>query len=161
MPRCAAICRARSTAVVASLALLLTLGGCEDSTAPDTDTSITSGWSFGECVGLCHQEVVFRATIALYSQRSWDPSVPDIEGEVQIPREEWQKLLAAVDMQTLQALPDVLGCPDCADGGAEWIDVELGSTQKRVTFEFGAAIPSIQPLLDLARARRVEILPEQ
>lgn len=47
----AAIERCRSTAVVACLTLLLALLSCEDSTAPDADNSIASGWSFGECGG--------------------------------------------------------------------------------------------------------------
>jgi len=101
---------------------------------------------------------VFRSTIATYSLREWRPVPQEFEGEVLTPPEEFQELLAAVDMQALQALPNVLGCPDCADGGAEWIEVETGNTLKRVEFEYGVAIPSIQPLLDLVRARRAEIL---
>ena len=96
--------------------------------------------------------------MATYSLREWGPVPQVFEGEVVTAPEEFQELLGAVDMQALQALPNVLGCPDCADGGAEWIEVEIGNTLKRVTFEYGAAIPSIQPLLDLVRERRAEIL---
>lgn len=145
--------------LVAWSILFLFLGGCEDSTAPEADTSISSGYSFGECIGYCHQEVVFRSAVATYSLRPSNSELGEIEGEVPTTPEEWQELLAAVELQALQALPDVLGCPDCTDGGAEWIEVEIGNTLKRVTFEFGTAIPSIQPLLDLVRARREAILP--
>lgn len=34
-------------------------------------------------------------------------------------------------------LSETIGCPDCADGGAEWVEVEYVSGKKhRVTFEY-------------------------
>jgi hypothetical protein len=34
-------------------------------------------------------------------------------------------------------LPTTIGCPDCADGGAEWIEIELVDGGKhKVTFEY-------------------------
>jgi hypothetical protein len=35
-------------------------------------------------------------------------------------------------------LPKTIGCPDCADGGAEWIEIISGSGGKsqKVTFEY-------------------------
>lgn len=35
------------------------------------------------------------------------------------------------------ALPTTIGCPDCADGGAEWLEIELKNGIKhKVTFEY-------------------------
>jgi hypothetical protein len=30
----------------------------------------------------------------------------------------------------------VIGCPDCADGGAEWLELGFEKEVKRVTFEY-------------------------
>jgi len=34
-------------------------------------------------------------------------------------------------------LPETIGCPDCADGGAEWLEIILLNGKKhKVTFEY-------------------------
>jgi hypothetical protein len=42
------------------------------------------------------------------------------------------------------------GCPDCADGGAEWLEID----GKRVTLEFRSDLEPIRPLLQQVRALR-------
>jgi hypothetical protein len=59
-----------------------------------------------------------------------------------------------IDFDAFMKLDNVIGCPDCADGGAEWIELQQGDMVHRVTFDHGASIPSIQPLLDRVRALR-------
>ena len=71
-----------------------------------------------------------------------------------ITAEEWSTLTAAVDRQRFEALPGTVGCPDCADGGAESLEVVSADWQRRVTFEFGAVMPELQPLLDRVRGLR-------
>ena len=134
------------------------LAACDDPTAPPTGTVITSGFSFGECLGFCFQEASIMGVRATYVQRDYG-SGETVEGDARVDIEAWQELVRTVDMQALIALPDVIGCPDCADGGAEWIEVERDGVRKRVTFEFGQEIPTIQPLLTTARAQRTAILP--
>jgi hypothetical protein len=50
-----------------------------------------------------------------------------------------------VDTAAIHALEGVHGCPDCADGGAEWIQIE-GADSVRVTFEYGAELGGIEEL---------------
>lgn len=62
--------------------------------------------------------------------------------------------LFAVDVQydSLLALGDRLGCPDCADGGSEWLAFRMvDGRYHKVVFEFGT-IPQSQGLL-LAQIR--------
>jgi hypothetical protein len=63
-----------------------------------------------------------------------------------------------VDRRQLEALPAVLGCPDCADAGAESLEVVATEWRKDVLFDYGAAVPALQPLLDKVRIvrRRLE-----
>ena len=149
--------RRRLRAGVWLLALLL-LTGCDDAIAPGASTVITSGYSYGECLGFCFHEMTCRGAFATYVRRDFRTG-ETLETKARLDIDAWGDLVGAVDMQALRALPDVIGCPDCADGGAEWIEVVRDGVGKRVTFEAGADIPSIQPLLDAARARRAALQP--
>ncbi len=33
-------------------------------------------------------------------------------------------------------MDNVIGCPDCADGGSEWLELGFEGDVKRVTFEY-------------------------
>jgi len=57
---------------------------------------------------------------------------------------EWQRLVAALDATRLRALPSRIGCPDCADGGAETLTVAFAEgPSSSVTFEYGQDVPGI------------------
>jgi hypothetical protein len=51
-----------------------------------------------------------------------------------------------------------IGCPDCADGGAEWIQVDWIDESKRVTFENGRMVEGIEKLIEKLRQMREEYL---
>jgi hypothetical protein len=55
----------------------------------------------------------------------------------------------------------VHGCPDCADGGAEWVQVRASGDSIRATFEYGATLEPIAALQAEIRALRArfEALP--
>ena len=46
----------------------------------------------------------------------------------------------------------VIGCPDCADGGAESLSVTADGQTDKVTFEYGAQVAELEPLLGQMRA---------
>lgn len=72
---------------------------------------------------------------------------------------EWrdiQRLAASADFD---ALPDVVGCPDCEDGGAEELAIERAGRLEIVSFELDANLPPAQPLLDRVRAVRARFTP--
>ena len=41
----------------------------------------------------------------------------------------------------------MVGCPDCADGGAEWISFKLDGKMKEVTYEYGKAPDALKDLV--------------
>lgn len=79
---------------------------------------------------------------------------PDKTCSSQTDSDEWQALAQSLNREAFYQLPDTMGCPDCADGGAEWIEIEEDDKKYRVTFEYGADIPQIAPLLAKVREIR-------
>ncbi|MBP7884673.1 hypothetical protein KAZ93_00525 [Patescibacteria group bacterium] len=80
-------------------------------------------------------------------------SLPEITEYFPISTTQWKTLLDSLDYKKFNALNEVIGCPDCLDGGAEWI--EIGD--KKVTFEYGSSIPEISNLIYTLREIRTYI----
>ncbi|HYF01834.1 MAG TPA: hypothetical protein VEC36_00545 [Patescibacteria group bacterium] len=140
---------------------LISLVSCQQQPSGQTkeDTAgimrISTGSSFGMCVGYCQHEVTFTPQLIKSVQkgtRSGD--LPEKKAEEQLPQSEWNDIISKADWDNFKNLPETIGCPDCADGGAEWIEIQRGDSTKKVTIEFGANIPEIQPLLDKLRPIR-------
>ena len=130
------------------------------STEPNTpeinsDIVINSGSSFGECGGYCWREIQITGNKVVFEARSWgDENYQDKRLEGSITSEDWNTLVELIDMSALLAYEDRIGCPDCADGGAEWIQIQTTDTLKKVLFEYGDSLAAIQPLLDKMRSLR-------
>jgi hypothetical protein len=73
---------------------------------------------------------------------------------------EWQEIARLAEDTKLDGLPDVIGCPDCADGGAESLTIVGPKGSKSISFDHGAAIAQAQPLLDRVRALRAKMMPK-
>ncbi len=73
---------------------------------------------------------------------------------------EWQAIARLAANTNLDELPPVIGCPDCADGGAESLTIASAGKSRSVSFEYGATIEQAQPLLDRVRALRTRMTPE-
>jgi len=52
-----------------------------------------------------------------------------------------------VDFQKFNSLPDIIGCPGCADAPVEWIEIKSGHKTKKIEFEDGDNIPEIKELI--------------
>ena len=129
-------------------------GGDPESPSPAGVGVIRSTTSFGFCVGYCRSTLEITAERATY--RLVDPrsEQPDLERTVPITAAEWQDLHSAVSRAPFEALPPVVGCPDCADGGAESLEVVADDWSRAITFEYQAPIAQLRPLLDRVRAVR-------
>ena len=119
--------------------------------------AVRGGTEFGECLGYCLAELDVRETMVRHTFMSnayEDSQFPDILIQGQITESEWNAILAAVPLDGLTGLPTIIGCPDCADGGSEWIELDYGVSTQRVTFEFGAVPEGLEDLLNLVREIR-------
>ncbi|CAF1237034.1 unnamed protein product [Rotaria sp. Silwood1] len=68
----------------------------------------------------------------------------------------WEQLVSSLNLKTFLALDNTIRCPDCADGGAEWIQVDWLDGTKHVTFDYGRTIDGIEDLIKKLRQIREE-----
>jgi len=148
-------------------AFALLLAACASAAPPPASvTRVVSTTSFGMCVGYCttRLEITEGQAVLIREARGGrgapDPAPAPQRFSMPLTQAEWldiQRLAAAADFD---ALPDVVGCPDCADGGAESLTVEGPSGAESVSIEFRANVPAAQPLLERVRAIRDRLMPE-
>jgi hypothetical protein len=117
---------------------------------------IRSGTSFGECMGYCRTMLEVDSLDLVFSEFGWGDTVryPTKRQSGKLTASERQCLMSSVNIDEFMKLDTVIGCPDCADGGAEWIEIERKGVTRRVTFEYGHSIPAIQNMLDRIRLLR-------
>jgi hypothetical protein len=144
----------RKLLLVASLALLPACVSPSETLTGEEGVVFRSGTSFGMCMGYCVSELTVTPDELLLVETSRDPAQATRTRRLPLGEEEWEEILALVQPSELEGLPEVLGCPDCADGGAEWIEVEHDGGKRRVTFEYGSTVEPIQPLVAKARELR-------
>jgi hypothetical protein len=54
-----------------------------------------------------------------------------------------------------------IGCPDCADGGGEWIEISNRHTSKKIVFEYNQSVPEINSLVTKLRRLRNKVASTQ
>lgn len=146
----------------ALLILLVALfSGCNEVDLIQSDYTLYSGSSFGMCAGdECRQELTLNEYQAVLRTGAWttdgntELKVKEKRG---VSADEWNAVLSLVDEGVLRSLPEVNGCPDCADGGAEWIEIRSPDLKKKITFEYRHAPEAIQDLTDKLRSIRDEM----
>lgn len=119
-----------------------------------TNIIIKSGTSFGQCVGHCITESEMSSQQLSLVRKAWRSKIADKTCSRLLTSGEWQSLIDLLNFDTFKQLPETTGCPDCADGGAEWIEVTYGEQVKRVNFEFGKNIPEIAEFTERVRKIR-------
>lgn len=126
----------------------LFLFSCEDADVLSNEEvpSIKYGTSFGFCVGYCLTDLEVSSDRLYYVNYGHDNSVIPKTITMTYTQKKYLDILSLVDQEKFLALDPVIGCPDCADGGAEWIEMTIGSRTKKVTFEYGKEIEGIEDL---------------
>ncbi len=115
---------------------------------------VKTGTSFGMCAGHCITEVEINPLKATMYRKAWRSNIQDKSCERTLIGQEWENLGQTLDFAVFSQLPETIGCPDCADGGQEWIEITYGKQVKRVTFEFGKDIPQMADLISQTRSIR-------
>lgn len=122
---------------------------------------INSGTSYGMCIGYCIRSLDLSGTEAEYNMISYQPEqhpYKSIKGMITII--EWNDIVAEINEDTIKSMKDVYGCPDCADGGAEWLELITDSYSKKITFEVNDVPHSIVNLVSKLRAIRKTFAPD-
>lgn len=126
----------RNLILVALLTVLFTFSACEKTKFDDL-TVISYGSSFGMCVGFCTNEVTITDLKMTYSKTQRSPKPDEKKCTKSITAEEVGTIKNLLNSEKIAALPKVIGCPDCADGGAEWVAINADGKNYKITFEYG------------------------
>jgi hypothetical protein len=121
-----------------SFITLFFLGCAKTNIESNTDLVVRGGFSFGECRGVCQATVEVigsKINFKSYQFASSKDILKQCDGSVQT--EELNKALTGFQFTQFKALQKTYGCPDCNDGGAEWIEIQKGNEVYKTTFEFG------------------------
>lgn len=151
----------------AALAFTLALSACASAPQSAGVTRVVSTTSFGMCVGYCttRLEITEGQAVLIREARGGrgapNPAQTPQRYSTPLSSNEWQEIQRLAANVDFDALPDTVGCPDCADGGAEGLTVEGPSGAESVALEFRANIPQAQPLLDRVRALRERLTPQE
>lgn len=105
----------------------------------DTSEYIIYGQSFGMCLGYCHIESVYSAKEIITTSTSFrDPEKQPQKTKVTASNvASYKELLELVNLEDFHKLPATIGCPDCADGGASWIEISHLGKKHNVHYEYG------------------------
>ena len=128
------------------------LSSCEKKT-DENKLKISYGTSFGMCVGYCNNLLVIsKGKMELKRYENKPNAVPKVCMGT-MSEADWSKLADSIDLSVFNQLKEVYGCPDCADGGAEWVDVEYGDKKHKVTFEYGREPDEMKAYISILRAQ--------
>lgn len=142
--------------VLAMAAVAACSGNPADGTA-GSDVAIVQGMSYGMCVGYCWSELVVEGNSAVLMETSRDSvRYPRRTRSIEITSAQWQRIQSLAETSVMSEVEGTHGCPDCADGGAEWVELRMGGRAVRATYEAGrdlAPIASLQAELRSIRQR--------
>ena len=104
---------------------------------PGQVTYLSYGTSFGECLGYCVREIIVSGGIT-FTKSGWNigEELPDSSCSLVFIMNPLPGYLDDIDLDAFLAMDETIGCPDCADGGAEWLEIGFENEVKRVTFEY-------------------------
>jgi len=137
----------RLSTLICLLVLTLAFASCEKNKTEKVQ-EIGYGTSFGMCAGYCLNNVVVVNTGEITFSKTANGINPSTKTcTKEITEAEVRTLKGLVKASDFNKLPEVIGCPDCADGGAEWVALKLEGKLKRVTFEYGNAPDEIKELV--------------
>ncbi len=139
-----------------ALVLTLLLAACAPirSTPPDGSTplpggdmpALSSGWYFGECWGDCQGRLDLASDGSfVFETFGWEDEVYlSVAGN--LTDDTLTDIEEAYDELERVGLESVYGCPDCADGGGEYVEFASGVDPLRIDWEFGNSPEEIKGL---------------
>src|SRR5690349_4517373 len=120
---------ARYAKVMRKIALVAAIGlaACASSAPSVRVSQVVSTTSFGMCVGYCSTRLESSENRAVLIRSAHGGrgggNLPDQRFEAVLTPMEWQAIAGAASRAAIDTLPETIGCPDCADGGAESLSI--------------------------------------
>ncbi|WP_420316531.1 hypothetical protein [Ekhidna sp.] len=137
-------------AVLVITYLAITITSCDENLSNNEISKIEFGTSFGICAGYCTQIVTISEGIAT---KTIKPQLSQNleEKTCSIKYAEFESLAGDVDVASFMELEEIIGCPDCADGGSEWIELTTPQGTKKVTYEYGKEPAAVKSIIEELR----------
>ena len=145
--------------LLSSLAISIAIFSCEDDSQPLSETGLMKleyGTSFGFCIGYCRRDLTVSPTQITFTKSGRPDSVQTIRCEGEFDYDQWNSLSDQISIPESLQLDSIIGCPDCADGGAEYIALEGSDFQHKVTFEFNKEPDEVANYIEELRSFLVE-----
>lgn len=131
-----------------------------------TDTSISSktppppfiqyGTHFGKCLGYCKKSIIITPSTIIHSKKPnyINDTYPNVKEEKPFNKTSFDSLVKQLNPIKFFDIDTVIGCPDCTDGGAEFIEfTKKDNTTHRVTFEYGTSPMPVSKIIDDLRTK--------
>ena len=134
---------------------LLVFSRCQTiglSSPKNTIETITYGTSFGHCVGInCNKTYTISKEEIAFTKRANGDANDSLVTRAEIETEQWDNLINAVSDARINNLPERIGCPDCADGGSEWLEINEQGKNRRITFEYGQTPEELKSVIKILK----------
>ncbi len=131
--------------------LAFAFSSCEKKGFENVD-SISYGTSFGMCAGYCHNELSINGNkTTMTRQKNGDPTAAKTCNS-SVSESEVNEIKKLLNTDEVYKLPKTIGCPDCADGGAEWVAFKSNGKDYKITFEYGHAPEALKAAVDQLKA---------
>ncbi len=119
---------------------------------------VTHGTSFGHCRGYCIKEETYTKKTQKYEKRGWDINqTKPLSWKYETKKTAFESLVKRIDLSKFSELDSIIGCPDCADAGAEYVIIETRAGSRKVLFDAYSSPTGIEALLDYLREKRKEL----
>lgn len=123
------------------IAFISVFSGCDENEKDFYSSNIEYvkyGNSFGECLGYCINDITVTDSKIIFHKSGWDLDgiLPEKSKTENIDNYFWTKLNNRIEFDSFLRLDSIIGCPDCADGGAEWIEIKSNDESYKVVFEY-------------------------
>jgi hypothetical protein len=127
--------------LILGLILVFIFTACEKNDNDDFSNDIEYvkyGTSFGECLGYCKNDITVTNTTIDFNKRGWDLEglLPEMSNTESVDAKYTTELIDKINFDSFLELDSIIGCPDCADGGAEWIEIRSKGISHKVIFEY-------------------------
>ena len=131
---------------------------CSTSKDANSIIYIKHGSSFGMCRGYCYSESTYTKTEKIVFSKAYGRTnleeFPDKSDTTDLDVKIWDELVSSFVVDSFFKLDETIGCPDCADRGSEWLEINTNNKTHKVTFDFGKELSGINELLKLVREEK-------
>jgi hypothetical protein len=132
--------------------LVTATSSCSNESLYRKVAQVNYGTDFSMCAGYCNRDVSIDSVYTSYSCGGLTKK-PTLY-KVQTTKSAWDSVKVLLSNKAFFELPATIGCPDCADGGAEWVEVKLlNGTAHKVVFEYNNEPQQLQG--SIAKLRQI------